>query len=151
MLERFSYSTTGARLRNPRRNLPRLAFSDRDSAARLGIYRCRALFGMPSAPSGQQKAFASLDRGPGYPEIYAMSGYFHPGRLIVINNELRTRKAGELRRTFDLLPKICAASHVEPQLLAYLVDRHSLHLFDDGERNSRNHKGNWKILNVCNP
>ena len=79
-----------------------------------------------------QKAFATLDRGSNYPYINAMSGYSHPGWPNVLDNEVWTDKAEDLRKSFGLPEDKTAASHVEPQLLAYLLDRHSLFsMFED--------------------
>src|SRR6202012_2927537 len=81
------------------------------------------------------KAFATLDRGPHYPYINVMSGYSHPGWPNILDNDVWTARAERLRAILDLPADISAASHVEPQLLAYLVYHHSiLNLFEDEDK-----------------
>ena len=63
-----------------------------------------------------------------------MSGYSNKDWPEVIDNKLWTEKAYQLRATFDMPPNLYAACHVEAQLLAYLVDRHSLHVFEDKDQ-----------------
>ena len=60
-----------------------------------------------------------------------MSGYTHAGWPNVLDNSIWTDKAETLRAILDLPENRRAASHVEPQLLAYLLDRHSLHALAD--------------------
>lgn len=56
-----------------------------------------------------------------------MSGYSHPGWPNVLDNSFWTDKAEELRALLVLLENRQAAFHGEPQLLAYLLNRHSLY------------------------
>lgn len=60
-----------------------------------------------------------------------MSGYSHPDWPNVLDNKTWTEKAQLLRVSLGLPKDKQAASHVEPQLLAYLLDRHSLESVDD--------------------
>jgi hypothetical protein len=106
----------------------RLAFFYRNPDGSLEIFRPRESV---QPPVGKlQKAFATLDRGPSYPYINAMSGYTQAGWLNVLDNGEWTTKADLLRDLFGLPKDRSLASHVEPQLLAYLLDRHSLLLWD---------------------
>jgi hypothetical protein len=59
-----------------------------------------------------------------------MSGYTQPGWPNVLANEAWAAKADALRAFFGLPGNRALASHVEPQLLAYLLDRHSLIKWD---------------------
>jgi hypothetical protein len=107
------------------------AFFNRKNDGTIEVYRPQVLIQPPSGRDGQpqtQKAFATLDRGPDYPPINAMSGYSHPGWPNVLDNNVWTDKAELLRESLGLPEDKSAASHVEPQLLAYLLDRHSLRL-----------------------
>jgi hypothetical protein len=107
------------------------AFFNRKNDGTIEVYRPQALIQPLSGRDGQpqtQKAFATLDRGPEYPPINAMSGYSHPGWPNVLDNNVWTDKAELLRESLGLPEDKSAASHVEPQLLAYLLDRHSLRL-----------------------
>ena len=63
-----------------------------------------------------------------------MSGYSHPGWPNVLDNEVWTDRAEGLRALLGLPKDKSVASHVEPQFLAYLLDRHSLlYMFEDEE------------------
>jgi hypothetical protein len=107
------------------------AFFNRKNDGTIEVYRPQEVFQPPSKRDGRlqtQKAFATLDRGPEYPPINAMSGYSHPGWPNVLDNNVWTDKAELLRESLGLPEDKSAASHVEPQLLAYLLDRHSLRL-----------------------
>lgn len=79
------------------------------------------------------KAFATLDRGPNYPYINVVSGYTQPDWPNVLDNGVWTDKAENLRAVLGLPEYRRVASHVEPQLLAYLAERHSLYPFDEEE------------------
>lgn len=105
----------------------RRAFFDRKPNGKLDILRPQELVGPPGRQL--QKAFATLDRGPNYPYVNAMSGYTQSGWPNVLDNEEWTTKAEVLRAHFKLPANTRLASHVEPQLLAYLLDRHSLFHF----------------------
>jgi len=64
-----------------------------------------------------------------------MSGYSHHDHANVLDNRTWTDKAERLRAMFGLPKDRSLASHVEPQLLSYLLDRHSLHMAEDrGDR-----------------
>jgi hypothetical protein len=105
------------------------AFFNRKDDGTIEVYRPQVLLQPPSGRDGQpqiQKAFATLNRGPDYPPINAMSGYSHSGRPNVLDNDVWTNKAELLRECLGLPEDKSAASHVEPQLLAYLLDRHYL-------------------------
>jgi hypothetical protein len=107
------------------------AFFNRKSDGTLEVYRPQILLEPPSGRDGRpqmQKAFATLDRGPNYAPINAMSGYTHPDWPNVLDNNVWTDKAQLLRGFLGLPEDRSAASHVEPQLLAYLIDHHSLRL-----------------------
>jgi hypothetical protein len=56
-----------------------------------------------------------------------MSGYSHTGWPNVLDNSFWTDEAEEIRALLDLPENRQATSHVEPQLLAYLLNRHSLY------------------------
>jgi len=103
------------------------AFFNRKADGTLEVYRPQVLLQPPFGQNGLQKAFATLDRGPSYPPVNAMSGYSHPGWPNVLDNNFWTDKSEELRALLDLPENRQAASHVEPQLLAYLLNRHSLY------------------------
>ncbi|KAK1081895.1 hypothetical protein LTR48_007275, partial [Friedmanniomyces endolithicus] len=109
----------------------RRAFFNRRADGTLEVYRPQVLLQPPGRQDGLQKAFATLDRGPNYPYVNAMSGYTHAGWPNVLDNSIWTDKAETLRAILDLPENRRAASHVEPQLLAYLLDRHSLHALAD--------------------
>lgn len=125
LLERLA--STGTRPSATEMAPTRRAFFGRKPDGKLEVYRTESLLEPPGGPHGQQKAFATLNRGPDYPYINAMSGYSHPGWSNVLDNDVWTAKAEGMRRMFGLPKDKSAASHVEPQLLAYLVDRHSLY------------------------
>ncbi|KAK0955421.1 hypothetical protein LTR91_022862 [Friedmanniomyces endolithicus] len=112
-------------------NGTRRAFFNRRADGTLEVYRPQVLLQPPGRQDGLQKAFATLDRGPNYPYVNAMSGYTHAGWPNVLDNSIWTDKAETLRAILDLPENRRAASHVEPQLLAYLLDRHSLHALAD--------------------
>jgi hypothetical protein len=124
-LERVSVPPTGS---SGSVNVPqRRAFFDRRPDGSLDIIRPQELVQPPHGQ--QQKAFATLDRGPNYPYVNAMSGYSHKGWPNVLDNAEWTTKAEVLRAHFGLPANRGLASHVEPQLLAYFLDRHSLFHF----------------------
>ena len=108
--------------------MQRRAFFSRTPGGKLEIYRPHILLEPPTGQHGLQlqKAFVTLDRGPNYPYVNAMSGYTHHSWPNVLDNEVWTDKAEALRALFGLTKNKSAASHVEPQLLAYLLDRHTL-------------------------
>ncbi|KAK4900163.1 hypothetical protein LTR49_027511 [Elasticomyces elasticus] len=112
----------------------RRAFFSRRPNGNLEIYRPQEFLELPPGPYSLQKAFATLDRGPDYPIVNAMSGFSHPGWPNVLDNQEWTRKAEDLTKFLGLPDDKSKAAHVEPQLLAYLLDRHSLHLLDDEDR-----------------
>jgi len=87
-------------------------------------------------PGEEDKAFASLDRGPLYPDIYAMSGYKQPGRANLLDNGSWTRKVQKItaRLGFALIDGI--ASHAELQCAAYAIDTH--YIFPDESEEVRN-------------
>jgi len=106
----------------------RRAFFDRKPNGSPEILRPRESV---EPPVGKlEKAFATLDRGPNYPYVNAMSGYTQPDWPNVLANEEWATKANALRAFFGLSDSKALASHVEPQLLAYLLDRHSLIKWD---------------------
>ena len=106
----------------------RCAFFDRKPDGSLEILRPTESV---TPPVGKlSKAFATLDRGPNYPYINAMSGYTQTGWPNVLENGEWAAKADSLRPFFGLPRNKALASHVEPQLLAYLLDRHSLITWD---------------------
>lgn len=110
------------------------AFFKRNHDGTLEVYRPQEVLRPPPRQNGglqTQKAWATLDRGPNYPPINAMSGYSHPDWPNVLDNNIWTEKAQLLRVSLGLPKDKQAASHVEPQLLAYLLDRHSLENVDD--------------------
>jgi hypothetical protein len=109
----------------------RRTFFERRNDGKVHIYRPQVLLEPPAGPYGRQKAFATLDRGPGYPFVNAMSGYSHTGWPNVLDNTVWTDKAENIRASLGLPKDKAAASHVESQLLAYLIDRHSLHMLED--------------------
>jgi hypothetical protein len=124
-LERASVPLTGSS--GPVNVRQRRAFFDRRPDGSLDIIRPQELVRPPHGQ--QQKAFATLDRGPNYPYVNAMSGYTHKGWPNVLDNAEWTNKAELLRAHFGLPANRSLASHVEPQLLAYFLDRHSLFHF----------------------
>ncbi|KAK3680942.1 hypothetical protein LTR37_021015 [Vermiconidia calcicola] len=116
----------------------RRAFFGRNSDGKLEVFRPQELLEPPRGPYKNQKAFATLDRGSTYPFINAMSGYSYPDWPNVLDNRVWTEKAEGLRALLGLPVDKIAASHVEPQLLAYLLDRHSLQrlvVVDDDKEN----------------
>jgi hypothetical protein len=91
-----SNSTGTAILRPPQR----CAFFDRKPDGSLEILRPRESV---EPPVGKlEKAFATLDRGPNYPFVNAMSGYTQPGWPNVLANEEWAAKADGLRAFFGL-------------------------------------------------
>lgn len=105
----------------------RRAFFGRKSNGKLEVYWPQILLELLSGLRGIhiQKAFATLDRGSSYPYVNAMN---------VLDNKEWTDKAEDLRSLLGLPKDKSAASHVEPQLLAYLLDRHSLiDMFEDDD------------------
>lgn len=62
-----------------------------------------------------------------------MSGRSHSGWPNVLNNKLLTLKAETLRAMLGLPPDEDAASHVEPQLLAYLIHTHWPYMLEGGD------------------
>ena len=124
------------------------AFFNRKDDGTIEIYRPQVLLQPPSGRDGRlqtQKAFATLDRGPDYPPINAMSGYSHPGWPNVLDNDVWTNKAELLREILGLPEDKSAASHVEPQLLAYLLDRHYLR----HPPNSTEFRGLLDVMPTC--
>jgi hypothetical protein len=109
----------------------RRTFFERRNDGKVDIYRPQVLLEPPTGPYGRQKAFATLDRGSCYPYVNAMSGYSHADWPNVLDNTIWTDKAEKMRALLGLPKDKSAASHVESQLLAYLLDRHSLHLLED--------------------
>lgn len=105
------------------------SFFVRTPDGNLGLYRPHNLLLIPNGQA--QKAFAELDRGPNYPLVNAMSGYTYPNWPDVLDNELWARRANDLRVYLELPRDIRLASHVEPQLLAYLLFHHNLVNFPD--------------------
>jgi len=138
---------------HPGQSPQRYAFFNRKSDGNLELYRPQILLEPPVALHGiqKQKAFATLDRGSCYPYINAMSGYSHPGWPNVLDNTEWTDRAEGLRRVLKLPQNRSAASHVEPQLLAYLVDRHSLHHFhDDDDDEAMEFRALASVMPQCN-
>jgi len=127
LLQRFSPLTAATTFSASSESRPR-AFFDRQADGRLVVHRPRTLLEPPGGLSGPQgqKAFATLDRGPNYPPVNAMSGYSQAGWPNVIDNTLWTANAENLRVMLGLPRNKSAASHVEPQLLAYIVCHHSV-------------------------
>lgn len=108
-------------------------FFYRNTDGTLEIYEPRTLLRPPKG--GFQKAFATLNRGPSYPFINAMSGYTQHDWPNVLNNAVWTKRAGNLQALLGLPQDTYLASHVEPQLLAYILYRHSpLMLEDEDDR-----------------
>lgn len=68
------------------------------------IYQPQLLLEIPNGLHGPQlqKAFATLDRGPNYPYVNAMSGYTHPDHANVLDNQTWTDKAVRLRAMLNL-------------------------------------------------
>ncbi|KAK5702453.1 hypothetical protein LTR17_022308 [Elasticomyces elasticus] len=130
LLERLSPRSMPSMTSTPS-TAQRRAFFNRGADGTLEVYRPQVLLQPPGGQDGLQKAFATLDRGPNYPYVNAMSGYTHAGWPNVLNNEVWTDKAETLRAMLHLPENRRAASHVESQLLAYLLDRHSLYTLTD--------------------
>ncbi|KAK1048882.1 hypothetical protein LTR74_017423 [Friedmanniomyces endolithicus] len=130
LLERLSPRSTPSSL-SIASTAQRRAFFDRKTDGTIEVYRPTVLLQPPGGQQGLQKAFATLDRGPNYPYVNAMSGYTHAGLPNVLDNTVWTEKAETLRAMLGLPKNRRAASHVEPQLLAYLLERHSLHAHAD--------------------
>lgn len=107
----------------------RRTFFHRNPDGTLEIYGPRTLLRPPYG--GMQKAFATLDRGPNYPLVNVMSGYTHTGWPNVLNNAFWTNRAESLQEMLGLPRLSRLASHVEPQLLAYILSRHSLEMVED--------------------
>ena len=111
----------------------RVSFFQRNADGHLELYRPQSLLEKPIGQ--QQKAFATLDRGDNYPLVNAMSGYPYVSWPNMIDNALWTDRADDLRKFVGLPRNRQMASHVEPQLLAYLVWHHLLHMLEyDAER-----------------
>ncbi|EMC98497.1 hypothetical protein BAUCODRAFT_428189 [Baudoinia panamericana UAMH 10762] len=117
--------------------LQRRAFFSRNLDGTLELYRPQVLLSPPGGQGGQYKAFATLDRGPSYPYINAMSGYTHAGWPNVLDNTVWTDVAEKLRAMLRLPPDRRAACHVEPQLLGFLVHHHSIQYLEDTGANSK--------------
>ena len=100
------------------------AFFHRTSTGQLHIYRPHTLLPVPFGQA--QKAFASLDRGPGHPFVNVMSGYSRSHWPHVLDNSIWGEKAFDLCQSLGLRHSRGQASHVEIQLAAYLVQIHSL-------------------------
>ncbi|KAK3675893.1 hypothetical protein LTR78_004085 [Recurvomyces mirabilis] len=103
------------------------SFFHRVEGGHLLLYRPSILLLKPI--QSPQKAIATLDRGGRYPVINAMSGYSHPSWPNVLDNQLWTGRANDLRALLDLERSERYASHVGPQLLAYLALHHTLCLY----------------------
>lgn len=75
------------------------------------------------------KAFAVLDRGPSYDFVYAMSGYTQTGHPDVLNNAVYSQRGRDLMDSLGMIDDDfgipAPESHVEPQLLAFLLDQHT--------------------------
>jgi hypothetical protein len=106
------------------------SFFQRTADGHFVLYRPRSFL---LVPNGQpQKAFAELDRGPSYPLVTAMSGYTYSAWPNVLDNNQWAYRADELREYIGLSRNVHAASHVEPQLLTYLLFHHTLIDITDG-------------------
>lgn len=104
-------------------------FFYRNTDGTLEIWEARTLLRPPNG--SLQKAFATLDRGPSYPFVNAMSGYTQRDWPNVLNNAIWTKRAENLQALLGLPRDTYLASHVEPQLLAYILYRHSLHMLEN--------------------
>lgn len=113
------------------KEIQRRTFFERRDDGKIEIYRPQVLLQPPSGTYGHQKAFATLDRGSNYPFVDVMSGYSHHCWPNVLDNTVWTKKAEKMRVLLGLSRDKVAASHVESQLLAYLLDRHSLIMLED--------------------
>ena len=102
---------TPAQTQSGGKALSRGAFFNQRSDGTLEIYRLHTLLESPS----EGKTFATLDRGPNYPYVNAMSGYSHHGWPNVLDNKVWTAKAQELREHLGLSWHKGMASHVEPR------------------------------------
>jgi len=113
------------------------SFFQRTADGNLVLCRPLSLFLMP--PGQSQKAFAELDRGLNYPLVNAMSGYTYSAWPNVLNNDIWAHRADDLRTYLGRPRDIRFASHVEPQLLTYVLFHHSLVSFtgqdEEDERN----------------
>jgi hypothetical protein len=98
------------------------SFFIRDAEGQVLLYRAELRLCRPLNQS--QKAYASLDRGHNYLVINAMSGYTQPRWPNVLDNDKWTTRADDLRQDLGFSSDRSRASHVEPQLLAYLVWHH---------------------------
>lgn len=78
-----------------------------------------------TTPLKSEKTIGVLYRGPDHDLVYAMSGYTHSGWPKALDNREWTEKAQVLRRYLGLGYDLDKACHAEPQLLAYLLEKHS--------------------------
>lgn len=100
------------------------SFFQRRANGTISVYRPVLEMAVPIR--GLTKAFAELNRGGAYPLVQAMSGCSHPGWTNVLDNEIWTERASQLRSLLGMGTNQSFASHVEPQLLAYILYYHSL-------------------------
>ncbi|KAK5105707.1 hypothetical protein LTR62_002351 [Meristemomyces frigidus] len=100
------------------------SFFQRQPDGTMAVYRPVLEMAIPRG--GATKAFAELNRGAAYPLVQAMSGYSHSGWTNVLNNDVWTERANQLRTFLGMEASHSYASHVEPQLLAYILFYHSL-------------------------
>ncbi|KAK4903448.1 hypothetical protein LTR27_000379 [Elasticomyces elasticus] len=105
-------------------NVSKSGVMHRMPSGHLALFKPTTLLRMPSIDSSQ--AFASLDRGPEYPQVHALSGHCNPGREDVLDNSVWTRKAVELCELIGHPKTESWASHAEKQIAAFLVDKHCL-------------------------
>lgn len=149
LLQRLSPSTAAAKHNVSNESRPR-AFFDRQADGRLVVLWPRILLKPPGGPFGPQlqKAFATLDRGYNYPPVNAMSGYSQAGWPNVIDNKLWTANAENLRTMLGMPEDKSAASHVEPQLLAYVMYHHSVLPMLESERRRRDLRGAMPAYNI---
>ena len=123
-------------LRAPDYSRRGFSFFQRDADGNLVLYRPHSLLQVPNGQS--QKAFAELDRGPNYPLVNAMSGYTYSAWPNVLDNVLWAKRANDLREYLGLSRNMGFASHVEPQLLTYILFHHDLVTFtEEAERGDR--------------
>ncbi|KAK5704070.1 hypothetical protein LTR97_003083 [Elasticomyces elasticus] len=99
------------------------------SSGHLALFKPTIPLKMPFI--GCHQAFASLDRGPEYPQVHALSGHCNPGREGVLDNSVWTRKAVELCELIGHPKTESWASHAEKQIAAFLVDKHCLSNADE--------------------
>ncbi|KAK4551273.1 hypothetical protein LTR86_011257 [Recurvomyces mirabilis] len=100
------------------------SFFQRQPDGSMAVYRPVLEIAIPRG--GATKAFAELNRGSAYFLVQAMSGYSHPDWTNVLDNDVWTGRANQLRTFLGMEANRSYASHVEPQLLAYILFCHSL-------------------------